>query len=179
MVEKLTPPALARKTVESYVSSNLKLDPIEFKVTDVDVEEAGVFVSIKLKNGDLRGCIGTIFPTQKTIEQEIITNAISASTQDPRFTPIGPDELGNLVFSVDVMQKPEQINDVSELDPHKYGIIVKSDSGRQALLLPNLEGVDTVEHQVAITKRKAGIPMNEPVHIFRFRADRYYEEQKV
>lgn len=177
MVEKLSPPALARKTVENYIRTGQKLNPDEYKVTGVDVEQAGSFVSIKLKNGDLRGCIGTIFPTQRNVETEIVNNAVSASTQDPRFNPIGADELDNLVFSVDIMQQPEQINNISELDPQKYGIIVKSDSGRQALLLPALEGIDTIETQISVTKRKAGIPMQEPVHIFRFRADRYYEDQ--
>ena len=175
MVEKLSPPALARKVVEAYISKGEKINPADYKITGVDVEQAGVFVSIKLKNGDLRGCIGTIFPTTQTVEQEVFENAISASTKDPRFRPIAPTELGNLVFSVDVMQKPEPVSDVSELDPDKYGIIVKSNDGRQGLLLPSLEGVDTVEEQMAITKRKAGIPMNEPVQVFRFRADRYYE----
>lgn len=175
MVEKLTPPQLARKTVNSFINDDYKLNPQDYKVIGTSEEQAGVFVSIKLKNQDLRGCIGTIFPTQETIEQEIIENAISASTRDPRFPPIGRDELDNLIFSVDVMGKPEQISDISQLDPHKYGIIVKSSSGAQALLLPDLEGVDTVESQISITKRKAGIPMNEPVTIFRFGAQRHYE----
>lgn len=177
MVEKLSPTALARKTVENYVANKVKLNPEEYKITGLDVEEAGVFVSIKLKNGDLRGCIGTILPTKPTVEQEVIANAISASTQDPRFNPITPNELDNLVFSVDVMQKPEQITDVKELDCQKYGIIIKTDDGRQALLLPALEGVDTVEQQISITRRKGGIGMTEPIHIFRFRADRYYEDE--
>lgn len=177
MVEKLSPTCLARKTVESYIRDKQKLIPGNYKVTDVDVEKAGVFVSIKLKNGDLRGCIGTIFPVQNTIEEEVVRNAISASTEDPRFNPITADELDNLVFSVDVMQPPEPIKDISELDPQKYGIIVKSESGKQALLLPSLEGIDTIEKQIGVTKRKAGISMTEPVHIFRFRADRYYEDK--
>ncbi|MGD9580995.1 MAG: AmmeMemoRadiSam system protein A [Vampirovibrionia bacterium] len=177
MVEKLSPPALARKTVENYIANNYKLNYDDYKIVGLEIEEAGVFVSIKLKNGDLRGCIGTIFPTRPTVEQEIIDNAISASTRDPRFNPIVTSELDNLVFSVDVMQKPEQITDVKELDCQRYGIIIKSEDGRQALLLPALEGVDTVEQQIAITRRKGGIGMTEPVHIYRFRADRYYEEE--
>jgi AmmeMemoRadiSam system protein A len=174
MIEKLSPVSLARKTVENYIKFNVSLKPSDYKVVDVDLAKAGTFVSIKLKNGDLRGCIGTIFPVCETIEEEIIHNAISASTTDPRFNPIGPEELDNLVFSVDVMGAPLQIKDISELDPKNYGIIVKSNSGRQALLLPDLEGVDTIEKQISITKRKAGISMNEPVQIFRFKADRYY-----
>lgn len=176
MVEKLPPAALARKTVENYIRDKNKLNPAEYKVMDVDIPQAGAFVSIKLKNGDLRGCIGTIAPTKPTVEEEIVNNAISASTGDPRFNPIGPDELNNLVFSVDILHKPEPVNNISELDPQNYGIIVKSKTGQQGLLLPALEGVDTIEDQVAITKRKAGIPLNEDVYIFRFKADRHYEK---
>lgn len=176
MVEKLTPPALARKTVEHYIRDKVKLNPADYKIINVDVTKAGAFVSLKLKNGDLRGCIGTIFPTTEAIEAEIINNAISASTGDPRFSPVRSDELDNIVYSVDVMQEPEPVSDISQLDPKHYGIIVKSNSGRQGLLLPDLEGVDTIEKQLAITKNKAGISQAEPVQVFRFRADRYPEK---
>lgn len=175
MVEKLSPPSLARKTIEQYIGANNLLEHSDYKVTGVETNQAATFVSIKLKDGNLRGCVGTIFPTKETIEEEIIQNAISASTKDNRFNPIGPDELDNLVISVDVLQQPEPIKDISDLDPKVYGIIIKSISGKQALLLPDLEGVDTVEQQITIAKRKAGIPMNESIHVFRFKVDRYPE----
>jgi hypothetical protein len=176
MVEKLHPASLARKTVEQYILSKEKTSPTEYKITDVEVDQAGAFVCIKKKNGDLRGCIGTIFPTKETVEDEIINNSISAATGDPRFSPVGQNELDDLEYTVDILHKPEPINNINDLDPKIYGIIVKSDSGKQALLLPDLEGVDTIEKQISITKRKAGIPMNEPVHIFRFKVDRYPEK---
>lgn len=175
MVEKLTAPALARKTVETYLTEKIILDPSDYKVIGPEQEKAGVFVSIKYKSGELRGCIGTVLATQDSVEKEIVTNAISAATKDPRFEPIEAEEMGKLVFSVDVMSEPAPVDSASDLDPKVYGAIVRSRDGRQGLLLPNLEGVDTVEQQIAICKRKAGIPMQEKVYLFRFKADRYYE----
>jgi AmmeMemoRadiSam system protein A len=177
MVEKVHPANLARKTVEHYISNKEMVNPADYKVIDVEVDQAGAFVCLKTKDGELRGCIGTIFPTKKTVEEEIVANAISASTGDPRFAPVNKSEIDDVTYSVDILHNPEPVGNIAELDPKVYGIIVKSESGKQALLLPDLEGVNTVEDQVAITKRKAGIPMNEPVHIFRFKVDRYDEKE--
>jgi hypothetical protein len=132
---------------------------------------AGVFVSFK-KDGDLRGCIGTFQPTQPSIAEEIINNAIAAGTQDPRFWPIEIEEIPKLNISVDVLESPEHINSISELDPQKYGVIVRC-GRRSGLLLPMLEGVDTVEEQVEIAMQKAGIRPGEEIELFRFTVTRY------
>ena len=163
--------ALARETLEAYVKSN-KTIPAPARLPGEMLEErAGVFVSIK-KFGQLRGCIGTISPVRKNIAEEIINNAISAGTQDPRFDPVEENELGNLVYSVDVLMKPEVIITIDELDVVKYGVIVRSGM-RSGLLLPNLEGVDTPEKQVAIALQKAGIRQDEKYKMERFEVIRH------
>ncbi len=132
---------------------------------------AGVFVSLK-KHGELRGCIGTFEPTQSNIAMEVIHNAISAATRDPRFPPVEPDELTELSYSVDVLSNPEAVGSSESLDPKRYGVIVESGL-RRGLLLPDLEGVDTVEYQLSIARQKAGIGKEEPVKIYRFEVKRY------
>ncbi|MGB4218131.1 MAG: AmmeMemoRadiSam system protein A, partial [Bacillota bacterium] len=120
----------------------------------------------------LRGCIGTIEPVRANIAEEIIYNAIAAATQDPRFSPVQVDELSSLVYSVDVLAAPEPIDSVDQLDTERYGVIVSSGQ-RRGLLLPNLDGVDTVEDQVRIARQKAGILANEPVTLQRFEVVRH------
>ena len=79
-----------------------------------------------------------------------------------------PWELDRLVYSVDVLGDAEEIFSLKELDPKRYGVIVTR-KGNRGLLLPNLEGVDTVEEQLSIAKRKAGIPERaEDIKIERF-----------
>jgi AmmeMemoRadiSam system protein A len=165
---------LARSTVELFAQKEIFYQPDFELPPELTQKKAGVFVSIK-KLGTLRGCIGTIMPTQKNIAQEIQRNAISASTQDPRFDKINKDELKNLSYSVDVLEQAEPVQNETELDPKKYGVIV-THGFRRGLLLPDLEGVDTVEEQISIAMRKAGIPLSErnSVQLERFLVTRYF-----
>ena len=166
---------LARETVTRLLNNkNLPLNGNEIEASPLWKERSACFVSIKTKNGELRGCIGTLSPLQKSLDQEIIANAVSASTRDPRFPPMKKDELNNVVFSVDVLSEPEQIENISQLDPKKYGVIV-SKGYRRGVLLPDLEGVDTVEQQVQIAAMKAGIYDLDGVRIERFTVTRYKE----
>ena len=132
---------------------------------------AGAFVSVH-KQGRLRGCIGTIGPTEPSLALEIIRNAVSAAARDPRFEPIRPEELPWLEISVDVLGEAEKISSEAELDVKRYGVIVSCGS-RRGLLLPDLEGVDTVEEQVAIARQKAGIRPEERVSLQRFEVVRH------
>ena len=161
---------LAKKSVESYIR-----DRKVFELSEADAEglseKAGVFVCLKKKD-QLRGCIGTFMPAKQHIADEIIANAVSAATQDPRFPPVTEDELEDISYSVDVLSTPEKVSDLSELDPRRYGVIVTKGS-RKGLLLPDLEGVDTVKEQLNIAKMKAGILPDEPVEILRFEVKRY------
>ena len=127
----------------------------------------------------MRGCIGTIDPAKDTLAEEIILNAISAATRDPRFAPIREDELPGLKYSVDVLSPPEPAK-LDDLDPKVYGVIVEDKSGlRRGLLLPNLKGIETVAQQIEIASRKAGIPLGEKVKLFRFSAERYAESVNI
>ena len=170
--EESTYVKLARETIENYVKQGKIITPPKDLPEEMINQKAGVFVSLK-KFGDLRGCIGTFMPTQENIAQEIIKNAISAAIDDPRFPPVTVPELEDLSISVDVLSAPEEVKDVSQLDPKKYGVIVSS-GYKKGLLLPDLEGVDTAEYQIDIAKRKAGIYPNEKVKLYRFEVKRYF-----
>ncbi len=162
---------LARKTIGSYVREKRTIEPPEELVPEMQ-GRAGTFVSLHDSRGNLRGCIGTIEPRQPTVAQEVIQNAISAATRDPRFPPVQPEELEGLDIKVDVLTEPEPIDSLDQLDPKRYGVIVES-GWRRGLLLPDLEGVDTVEYQVDIAMRKAGISPGEPMQLYRFEVKRY------
>ncbi len=162
---------LARRTIDTYIRERKIIDPPADLIDEMK-QKAGVFVSLHSK-GALRGCIGTFAPTQENVAREIIMNAISASTMDPRFMPVIQDELGSLEISVDVLSAPEPVNDIAELDAKKYGVIVSA-GGRRGLLLPDLDGVDTPEQQIAICRQKAGISEKEPVQLAKFMVKRYH-----
>lgn len=162
--------ALAREAVETYIRTCTVITaPPE--LTPEMAGRAGVFVCLK-KHGCLRGCIGTFLPVTGSVAEETIRNAIAAATQDPRFDTVTPEELDELTYSVDVLSPPEKVSGEEELDPKKYGVIV-SRGPRKGLLLPDLEGVDTVEEQIRIAKMKAGLRPDEQADLFRFRVDRY------
>jgi AmmeMemoRadiSam system protein A/AmmeMemoRadiSam system protein B len=168
-------PRLARQVVETLVKEGRVIAAPE-NSADLLSQRAGCFVSIKTLAGELRGCIGTIEPSKGTLAEEIVINALSAATRDPRFAPVRADELPGLKYSVDVLSQPEPVK-LEDLDPAVYGVIVEDKNGlRRGLLLPNLKGIDTAAQQVEIASRKAGIPAGDEIKLWRFRADRYLEE---
>lgn len=163
--------SLARLSLETYIENGRPGRLPENLPQEMTNKRAGVFVSLK-KHGQLRGCIGTISPVTASIAQEIFNNAISAAVEDPRFPPVTKEELGDLVYSVDVLSEPEIIKSVEELDISRYGVIV-SVGLKRGLLLPNLEGVNTIEEQLSIARKKAGILDNEDIIIERFEVVRH------
>ncbi len=162
---------LAWQSVESWVLDHRVMDVPDGLPAALTANRAGAFVSIH-KQGRLRGCIGTIAPTQASLAEEIIRNAVSAAARDPRFDPIRPDELRWLEINVDVLGEPEDIASEDALDVKRYGVIV-SKGHRRGLLLPDLDGVDTVRQQVDIARRKAGIGPDEKVNLQRFEVVRH------
>jgi AmmeMemoRadiSam system protein A/AmmeMemoRadiSam system protein B len=162
---------LARISLETYITTAEHANLPENLPEELTNRKAGVFVSLK-KHGSLRGCIGTITPVTESVAKEILRNAVSSGTEDPRFPPITEDELDELVYSVDVLAEAEPIQYMTDLDVEKYGVIVTS-GRKRGLLLPNLEGVDTVEQQVSIAKKKAGIYDNESFTMERFEVVRH------
>lgn len=163
---------LARRSLETYVKTGQRLTSLpEDLPAEMTTQQAGAFVSLH-KNGQLRGCIGTIAPTCDNLAWEIVQNAVSACSRDPRFSPVRPNELDELEYSVDVLGAPEPVDSPAALDPKTYGVIV-SCGGRRGLLLPDLDGVDSVEAQLSIALQKGGIRENEPYKIERFKVVRH------
>ena len=163
---------LARKTIENYVRTGETISVPDGLPSEMYSQSAGVFVSVK-ENGSLRGCIGTIHAVRTCVAEEIIENAISAASRDPRFLPIRQEELEELMISVDVLGETEAIDTPDQLDVKRYGVIV-TNGYKRGLLLPNLDGVNTIEEQIAIAKRKAGISEKEDITLERFEVIRHY-----
>lgn len=162
---------LARRSLESYVLNHKYIKVSPDLPDEMLRNKAGAFVSIH-SHGKLRGCIGTILPTTSSLAQEIINNAVSAAVNDPRFDPITPDELQWLEINVDVLGKPEKISSEKELDVKKYGVIVTC-GRRRGLLLPDLDGIDTVSRQIEIAMQKGGIRKGENISLERFEVIRH------
>ncbi len=161
---------LAMEAIRAYVTRHEMISVPRDTPAELTDNRAAVFVSLK-KDGELRGCIGTIEPARPSIAEEIISNAISAAFRDPRFLPVEQEELDDLVCSVDVLTPPEGCG-IGDLDPSRYGVIVES-GGRRGLLLPDLEGIDSIEEQVGIARRKGGIGPCEQVKLYRFEVVRH------
>ena len=149
---------LARASLETYVREGKRIAPPDGLPQELVSSRAGCFVSIKV-DGELRGCIGTIEPTRPTLAEEICANAISAGTRDPRFSAVRASELADLVYDVDVLTEPE-FTDEDGLDPARYGVIVSCCDGRRGLLLPDLDGVDSVSEQLRIAAQKGHIDLD-------------------
>ena len=164
---------LARLSVETWVKHREMASLPAHLPPEMLQTRAGAFVSLHLHD-QLRGCIGTFLPTQTNVAEEILRNGISAASRDPRFPPVGPEELPFLEYNVDVLSTPEPVSGPEGLDPRKYGVIVKSaQDERRGLLLPDLDGVDTTEGQIAIARQKGNIAATEPVQLYRFQVVRH------
>jgi AmmeMemoRadiSam system protein A len=172
-------PALARSAVESFISQRVIVEPPPARESSILSQRLACFVSIKMRDGELRGCIGTVEPEQVTLASEIISNAIKSATRDPRFFPVSEAELSSLRYSVDVLEPPEPAR-FEDLDPSIYGVVVEDKRGRRrGLLLPAIEGVETARQQVQIAARKAGIAAGEPLTLYRFRTRRFREPSRA
>lgn len=163
---------LARYTIEAFVKTGTLPKMPQGLPEELYQNRAGAFVSLK-EDGRLRGCIGTIRAVRESLAEEIMHNAVSACTEDTRFSPVEDWEVDRLTISVDVLGETEKISSPEELDVTRYGVIVTK-GGRRGLLLPNLEGVDTIEEQIAIAKQKAGIRDHESVELERFEVIRHH-----
>lgn len=163
---------LAHKTIDTYVRTGRKIKPEEAP-GPIEGECAGVFVTLHTATThELRGCIGTIQPTEDSLAQEVIHNAISAATRDPRFPPVAQAELDDLAIDVSVLYPPEPIESIEQLDPKVYGVIVQR-GWRRGLLLPDIEGIDDSETQVRYARLKGGIAPGEKVDLYRFKVEKY------
>ena len=163
----------AKKVIYEYVKNRNIAEFDDYIHKELFDKKRGCFVSLHKSNGELRGCIGTIIPVYENLIIEIRENAIAAATRDPRFPPVEVEELEDLVISVDILSELEKTKSIEELDPKVYGVVVKS-GYKKGVLLPDIEGVETVEEQLRIAKLKAGIFQSEPVEIFKFTVERYF-----
>jgi len=162
---------LARQALEHYIKTGKVLKPSGILKDHAENKSKGLFVTI-LKNGQLRGCMGTIRPRWESLEQEIIHNAINAGTRDPRFLPVDEEELADLIYVVDVLKEPEPVFSLDELDVNRYGLIAKC-GDRCGALLPGMEGIDTPAKQLEVVLSKAGIHHGEEYTMERFEVTRY------
>jgi AmmeMemoRadiSam system protein A len=170
--------ALARSAIDHYLSTGRLLPAPNAPGAPLKKPD-GAFVSLRRTDGSLRGCIGTTQPTKKSLASEIISNAAAAATLDGRFEPVTLGELPDLQVSVDVLTKPKPVRSIAGLNPKQDGLIVKAKDGRTGVLLPNIEGVDSTEKQIAICREKAGIADNETVALATFRVRRYEEPARA
>lgn len=169
----LSPPELARLAVEAFIRDGERIKPPE-GAEGVLATRAGVFVTLRTISGALRGCIGTVAAVTPEVACEIIENAISAATRDPRFPPVTRDELSDLTYGVDVLLPPETVGGVEDLDPSQYGVIIETlDGRRRGLLLPRIAGIDSAEAQWQAVHMKAGIRVGQPVRVERFTVMRF------
>jgi len=180
---------LAKQAAENYIKEKKIISPPEDLPKEFLTRKAGTFVTIE-KSGELRGCIGTYLPTKENIAKEIISNAVAAATEDYRFGPISKEELPYLSYAVYILSEPELVKDISELNPKKFGIIIKtvpitSPDGtdvvfnghfmaKTGLLLPDLKGLDTIEKQISIACQKGGIdPKREKIILYKFTVEKH------
>lgn len=162
-------PGIARAAIAAW------LDGREPSVPHSGAPRAPVFVTLRNADGTLRGCIGTTFPTQPDVVAETARSAVLAASRDPRFPAVAPEELEDLDIEVSVLLPEEPVGDLAELDPDRYGVVVRDGRGRQGLLLPDVPGVEDADTQVAIARRKAGIEPDAPIRLTRFEVLKYTE----
>lgn len=178
---------LARSAVENYIKDGEIISPSPEFPEEFLNRHSGTFVTI-MKNGVLRGCIGTYLPTKRNVAEETIQNAITAATEDYRFGRIQEEELPQLSYAVYILNPPKLVKDISELNPKEYGVIIKTVpislsenvvfdgcfTPKSGLLLPNLEGIDKAEKQILIACQKAGIDLErEKVLVYKFTVEKY------
>jgi len=162
--------SLAQESIHHYLHQREKLSCPNPLSKDLK-SRSGAFVSIK-KLKQLRGCIGTLEPCEPNLAMEIIENALKAALHDPRFSPVTAEELQDLTYSIDVVRPLEKVSSIEELDPRFFGLVVKS-NGKQGVLLPDLEGVNSTEEQIQICRSKGKIPDDEPIEMYRFKVERF------
>jgi AmmeMemoRadiSam system protein A len=164
-------PELARHAIHAYLRERRVARPPAGLAPEVQ-ERAALFVTLLTPDGELRGCIGSLEPTTENLVTETIDRAIAAATADPRFVPVALDEVPGLTIEVSILTPPEPIDSSDALDPRRYGVVVEN-GGRRGVLLPDLTGIDDPDQQVAVARRKAGIPPSQAVHLSRFEVAKY------
>lgn len=135
--------------------------------------DGAVFVTLKEKNGRLRGCIGSI-QAHTSLYRSIIQNSVASASKDPRFMPVRPEELPELELEVTVLSPMEPVSGISEIKVGTHGVYLEA-SGRSSVFLPQVpveEGwnLDIYLKQLAM---KAGLPPDgwKGGRLYRFTAE--------
>lgn len=167
---------LAYNAINEYLRYKTTKKTEKLKTEKIFQNKQACFVTLKTKNKKLRGCIGTLYPAYKNLKLEIINNAVASAVQDSRFNKLTINEFSEIIISVEVLSTPEKISSIEELNPQKYGVIVSDGKYRRGVLLPNIEGINTVKEQINIAKRKAGIYYlnNKELELYRFTTEKFY-----
>lgn len=174
--QDILPQELAKLAIEIFIREGTVIEP-PVDAHGVLATQAGAFVTLRSSEGQLRGCIGTIEPARPNVAEEIVENAIRAATRDPRFLPVSTTELPHLRYGVDVLTAPEPARGPEDLDPLIYGVIIETLDGlRRALLLPRIDGIESVEEQWQAVHSKAGITPGTPIRVERFSVTRFGED---
>lgn len=147
---------------QSIIASINQEEFIPRGIPTVLTQYGASFVTLKLK-GELRGCIGSVYPTKPLI-LDIIDNAKNAAFQDPRFEPLTIEELENLEVSVSILSSIERISFKDERDLlskiYPYGVII-AERNKRAVYLPVVwEQLPDREIFLNSLKEKAGLPPN-------------------
>lgn len=145
-------------------------------------EQGATFVTLR-KNGELRGCIGSLKAHRPLID-DLQDNAISAAFRDPRFPPLLEDELNEITIEVSLLTDPEPISFANEtealaqLEPHTDGVIFECDRLRSTFLPQVWEQLPEPELFMAHLKQKAGLPADfwsDEVRLYRYTVEKFSE----
>jgi AMMECR1 domain-containing protein len=95
---------------------------------------------------------------------------VAAAFSDPRFPPLAEGEIDELHVTVYLLGDTEPVNDLEDLDPATYGVLVEGPGGRTGLLLPALPGITTAAQQIEMVLKKASFSRYDPIRLYRFPA---------
>jgi AmmeMemoRadiSam system protein B/AmmeMemoRadiSam system protein A len=149
---------IARSTVESYVKTGKKPN---FNITDERLNrKEGAFVTLH-REGQLRGCIGQIIPTNKPLWEVVRDTAVSSCSEDHRFNPVTEKELDSIDYEISVLSVPAEIDDWNKIELGKHGVIVKNGLFNSGVFLPQVAtetGWSKKEFLEQLCWQKAGLP---------------------
>ena len=163
-------PGVARGAILAWASGRARAD-----LAHPGAPRMPVFVTLREPGGSLRGCIGALTAVEADVVAETRRSAVLAASCDPRFSPVRAEEVAGLRIEVSVLLEPEPVADFRDLDPKRYGLIVRGRTGKKALLLPEVPGIGDARLQIAVTRDKAGLSADEPAVLSRFEVRKFVE----
>jgi AmmeMemoRadiSam system protein A len=180
--DKNTLLALARKTIVFYLDKGKIPEPsdLNIQLTAGVKEKRSCFVTLK-ENGELRGCIGEIFPSQP-LYKSVIAHAVASAFRDPRFEAVSKSEVGKLSIEISALTPPKEVASYKDIKIGTDGMVLKK-SMRSAVFLPQVatEQGWNLEQTLSALSRKAGLPENawkEGASYLTFQAEVFGEAEK-